>query len=146
MKYVWFISFIVLFYASIELMRYFIMPSLWWSIHKFETILSCDILPFFCILYLQKIEVTSIVNMIIGRLCFQDTIKSFLQANTTQVDDQFSDIELRAQIAVWCNMILLQHLKTTRVIKTFFILNLPITNLLFLVLPRYFSINIFLKI
>ena len=146
MKFVWFISFIVLFYASIELMRYFIMPSLWWSIHKFETILSCDILPIFCILYLQKIEVTSIVNMIIGRLCFQDTIKCFLQANTTQVDDQFSDIELRAQIAVWCNMILLQHLKTTRVIKTFFILNLPITNLLFLVLPRYLPINIFLKI
>ena len=58
------------------------------------------------------------------------------QANTTHVDDWILDIELRAQIAVWCNMILLEHLKTNKIIKMIFIFDSADVNLLFVVLPR----------
>ena len=114
LKWVWFLSFINPIYASIEVIWYLIMWSIWWSSHNFETILFCDMLTVFCIFDLQNIEVTSMFEINIGRLDPQDTITKYStdklcnvtpsylrnntrnQANMTHVDDQFWDIELRA--------------------------------------------------
>ena len=80
-------------------------------------ILFCNMLTVFCTFDLQKIEVTSMIEINLGRLDLLDTITSFLTdktcnlipiyltnnthmllllANATHVTDQFLDIELRA--------------------------------------------------
>ena len=138
MKYSRVISFLCPIYVQPSLMWYSILLGLQYCTRNFNRLLFCVMIPLlFSIFDWAKTEVPSIILIVIGRLDLHDINKFWtdlpcnvtptygaknthvllLHGNVTHVHDQFCEMELREETAIWRNMILFQYFKTNKLIK-----------------------------